>query len=150
MMSQTRFSWRLIKFDQERAICRRTNVEVIAHFRRRITCYVEVEIAMCRCCSIPELVLPEDFELSSVSIGEGERFTRSRTRPGTVGEPIWPSAYRRLRRGLARRGTGWPRWRRRDLVKDALCGRLQRGDVARHLLLAGGELVDALPHRGET
>src|SRR5713101_1960632 len=32
---------------------------------------------------------------------------------------------------------------------DVLLGRLQAGDVTPHLLLADGQLVDALPQRGE-
>jgi hypothetical protein len=67
--------------------------------------------------------------------------------------PIRQSVPRRRRRRrcrLARRAPGRPEWRRRDLVKDALRDRLQLGDVARHLFLAGRKLVDALPHRGET
>ena len=34
-------------------------------------------------------------------------------------------------------------------VKDVLVGRQQVGDAARHLLLAGGQLVHALPYRGD-
>ena len=33
-------------------------------------------------------------------------------------------------------------------MKDVLVGRQQVGDAARHLLLAGGQLVHALPYRG--
>jgi hypothetical protein len=35
-------------------------------------------------------------------------------------------------------------------VKELLLIRRQLGDAIRHLLLAGGELVHALPHRGES
>ena len=35
-------------------------------------------------------------------------------------------------------------------MKDVLLGRLQLGDVARHLLLAGGKLLDALLHYSQT
>ena len=35
-------------------------------------------------------------------------------------------------------------------MKDVLVGRQQVGDAARHLLLAGGQLVHALPYRGDT
>src|SRR5712691_1450991 len=70
---------------------------------------------------------------------------------------VWSSAHRRrLRRWRRRhryrlaRGGGGRLWRRhRDLVEDVMLDRLQLGDAIRHLLLAGGELVQALPQRGE-
>src|SRR5712671_2769041 len=88
------------------------------------------------------------------------RALASRTRPGT---PLMapPTRSGRQRTGGACdggvSGTGWRAGAAagrgggaEHLVKDVLLGRPQLGDLARHLLLTGGELVDALPHHGET
>src|SRR5215469_17381994 len=53
---------------------------------------------------------------------------------------------RRYWRGLARGGGGAFRGRRWYLRKDFFVGSLQLSDLARHLILTGGELPDGYPH----
>jgi hypothetical protein len=55
---------------------------------------------------------------------------------------------RRPRHWLARRADRSRGWRR-DFALDLLLGSLNPGQVASHLLLAGGQLLDVLAHRGE-
>ena len=57
-------------------------------------------------------------------------------------------ARRRDWRGLARGGEA-RRWRRWNFCKDFLIGGLQFGDLAHHLVLTGGKLLDACPYVGK-
>src|SRR5260370_13369155 len=57
-------------------------------------------------------------------------------------DQTWAGSLRRPRNGFARCGRGRPQCRLSILVTVLLFGRLQFADLARHPLLAGGELVD--------
>jgi hypothetical protein len=80
---------------------------------------------------------------------EAQRISANALQGSTRGRQL-----QRRRRGLADRSSGRLQGRHRNLVKAVLLGRLQLGgEVARHLLVAGGnlgrELVDPLAQRGK-
>jgi hypothetical protein len=60
-----------------------------------------------------------------------------------------PRRRPRYRRGLAHGGGGALRGRRWDFLKDFLVSGLQLGDLAHHLFLTGGELLDGFSHVGK-